>query len=85
MTPQERMKEKLKSLGIPAREISVYGSQIVVTCLSRDAAEKWSMVLARFAKVTRTALPSTDYMMSDKHLPNMRRTIDVWRTYAIVG
>lgn len=84
MTPQEKMVAKLKSLGVPYREIEAYGSQIVVTCASEDAAIKWAGVLAKFATVRRAAVRSIDYLKVDAHLPNARRTVDVWRTFARV-
>ena len=51
MTAQERMQALLEKTGIPAKEIKCYGSQIVITCLSRSAAERWVGVLSKFARV----------------------------------
>ncbi len=84
MTPQDELKAKLEALGIPFREVKVYGSQIVVTCRSTSAAERWGRVLSKLATVKKVALRSTDYAKSEEHLPNARKTIDVWRTYATI-
>lgn len=51
MTAQARMEALLKKSGLPAKEIKVFGSQIIVTCFSRDAADKWALLISRFAKV----------------------------------
>lgn len=48
MTPQEQMKAKLTGLGIPYKQIDVFGSQIIVTAWSEAAANKWHSVLRRF-------------------------------------
>jgi len=51
MTPQEKMAATLAKAGIPAKEIKCFGSQIIITAWSRDAAMKWADLLAKFAKV----------------------------------
>jgi hypothetical protein len=83
-TPQETMKAKLETLGIPSREIAVYGSQIVITCACEKTAIKWGRVLAKFATVRRAGLKSEEYLAADAKLPNARRMVDVWKTYATV-
>lgn len=83
-TAQDKIKAKLETLGIPFRSIEVYGSQIMVTCASRDAAIKWATVLGKFARVRGAAVKSIDYLKADTDLPNARRTVDVWRTGATV-
>jgi hypothetical protein len=65
MTPQEKMKAKLESLPIPAKEVRVYGSQIVVTTYTRDAAEKFAAVIAKFATV-RSIIDSVDDLKDQK-------------------
>jgi len=47
-TPQERMKAKLESLGLPYKEIECYGSQVMITALSESAANKWHSILCKF-------------------------------------
>ena len=83
-TVQHTMKARLEKLGVPFRSIEVYGSQIMVTCASQDAAVKWAAILGKFARVRGTAVKSIDYLKEDANLPNARRTIDVWRTGATV-
>ena len=48
MTPQQRMQAKLESLGLPYKEIKVYGSQVMVTAWSEDAANRWHAILCKF-------------------------------------
>jgi hypothetical protein len=82
-TAQARMTAKLKALGLPYRDISVYGAQIVVTCASRGAAIRWAGVLAKMATVKQAALPSVDTAKTNEDV-NMPHTVKVWRTYATV-
>lgn len=51
MTIQEQLIAKLESTGLPHKQIHCYGSQIVVTAWSQDAANQWASVLGKFAKV----------------------------------
>lgn len=85
MDLQRAMRTRLESLGLPYKQVEVYGSQIVITCASFDAANRWAPVLAKFATVKRAALQSIDYLKADEHLSNRRRTIKVWRTYATIS
>lgn len=48
MTPQQKMKAKLESLGLPYKQIDVYGSQIMVTALGEETANKWHSILSKF-------------------------------------
>jgi len=48
---QAQIKDKLSGLGIAHKEIQVYGSQIVVTCWGREAADKFAGVISSFAKI----------------------------------
>lgn len=81
-TMQDRMKARLAQVGIPAREIKVYGSQIVITCLSSSAAEKWAVVLRKFATVRAIAKESLDETAESR--PNEKRYVRVWRTWATI-
>lgn len=45
------MKAKLETVGIPFKQIDCYGSQLVITAWSLDAAEKWAILLGNFCKV----------------------------------
>jgi len=50
-TPQQKMKAALSATGLPYHEIECYGSQIVVTTLAQNTANKWALLLGRFATV----------------------------------
>jgi hypothetical protein len=82
MTPQEKMHATLSKLDLASREIKVYGSQIVVTCTSHDAAIKWGLVLGKFATVKRVANPGLDETKATTLGDTC--TIQVWRTWATV-
>lgn len=45
-TTQDKIKTLLGKAGIPAKEIQVLGSSIIITCYSQTAAEKFGRVLA---------------------------------------
>jgi len=75
------MAEKLTKSGIPHKEIHCYGSQIVVTSWSRDAAEKWAMLLTKFAKV-RGILEALDEAKVNKNTMLLPSKVKIWRTYA---
>jgi len=84
MTTQERMKDRLQRLGIGYREVQVYGSQIVITCISHDTAERWAMTLARFAKV-RGIVKSIDYHQSPTRGTVLSpQVIPVFRVFATI-
>lgn len=82
-TLQDQMKATLKKTGLPYKEIEVYGRQIVVTCWSRDAADKWSHLLARFAKV-RGITHDMDEAKQNKGTVMRPTMIEVWRTFAAI-
>ena len=58
-TIQNKIKNLLEQTGIPAKEIRVYGSQIMITCLSQDTARKWAVLCGNFATV-RSVFESLD-------------------------
>jgi hypothetical protein len=49
-TLQERMKATLEKAGIPAKDISCYGSQVMILAYGRESAEKWAALLAGFCR-----------------------------------
>jgi len=90
MTPQQQMKELLAKVDIPAKTIECYGSQIVVTAWSDEAARKWAAVLNRFAEVRgivktieKTKDPS-GYFAANPGLVKSTFVHDVWRVFARV-
>lgn len=83
-TPQQQIKAKLESLGIPFKAVDVYGRQIVVTCFSRDASEKFARVIAQFAKVRRAGFESVEHAKVNKGTNLNPSVVKVWRTYAVI-
>lgn len=83
MTPQEKMKAKLEQSGIPFKEVSCYGSQIVITAWSDGAAKKWAMLLAKFSTV-RGTVKSTAECKENKNTVLLPSVVDVWRVFARV-
>lgn len=83
MTIQKQMKAQLENAGLPFREVKCYGSQIVVTSLSRDAANKWALLLAKLATV-RGITESVDYAQRNTNTVLHPSTVRVWRTFARV-
>jgi len=50
MNKQEQMKQVLSKMGIPAKEIKCYGSQIMITVAGKESADKWQMTLNNFCR-----------------------------------
>lgn len=82
-TPQDRMRDHLEALGLPYKKIDVYGSQIVVTALSVDAAKRWTCLLSQFAKVRGTT-DSYDEAAANKNTTLRPSRIRVFRVFARV-
>ena len=92
MTIQEQLKAELEKAGLPYKEIQVYGSQIVITSWSRDAAVRWSSLLSRFAKI-RGTVKSVDYTEDTTYQRKLHPGYvvqdsffkhEVWRTFATI-
>lgn len=81
-TPQQRIKATLQRAGIPAKQIDVYGSQIMITAWSQDAARKWFRLLQQFCSTTRQPLESTDDNKAQKgtRLVEFHKVWRVWGT-----
>jgi len=75
------MRAKLERIGLPFKGIECYGSQIVVTCWSRDAADRWASFLARFAKFLGIT-QSVDHAKENRGTCLLPTTVDVWRAFA---
>lgn len=80
-TIQKRMETKLKQLGIPYKDISVYGSQIVITTSSRSAADRWAKAISPRVARLRGLLESTDIAKVNKGTVLKPTRIKVWRIY----
>jgi len=77
------MEEKLHQSGIPAKEIKVFGSQIMITAWSKDAARKWASLLSNFAKV-RGIVKTTDLAKEQKGTVLRPTRVTVWRVGAYI-
>lgn len=83
MASQQKMQTLLSQAGIPAKEIKVFGSQIIITCWSRDAAEKFAGLLTKFAKV-RGIVESRDNNLVNTNTVLRPTSHKVWRVGAYV-
>jgi len=81
MTAQQKMKTALEKAGIPFKAIECYGSQIVVTSFSADAANKWAALLGKFATV-RGITHSYDDAVENKGTCLKPTMVEVYRTFA---
>ena len=80
----DKMRATLEKTGLPYKEIQVYGSQIVITSHCRDTAERWAMLLARFATVKRAARECLDDAKENKGTCLRPTKVKVWRTWAVI-
>ncbi len=83
MTPQEKMQKSLNKSSIPAKSINVYGSQIVITCRSLAAANRWAALLAHFANV-RGIVETFDYNQENTNTVLRPSKHRVWRVGAVI-
>ena len=85
MNLQAQMRAMLEKTGIPAREIKVYGSQIMITCIARDTTQKWSGVLHRLCRKVRVGEGIDDHVDAAR-FPNERgmHTMQVWRVWGTI-
>ena len=78
-TPQERTKALLEQLDIPSKEIKVYGSQIVITTRSQEAALKWRRALSPKVAKFKNMVQSTDIAKKQKGTVLKPTRVKVWR------
>jgi len=83
-TPQERIKATLAKSGIAYKHIDCYGSQIVITSWSKDAAQKWTSLLSKFA-IVRGNTESLDEAVENKGTSLRPTMIPVFRTFARIA
>jgi hypothetical protein len=79
-----KMRAMLESVGLPYKQVQCYGSQIVITSHCRATAERWAMLLAKFATVKRAALKCLDDAKENKGTCLRPTKVEVWRTYAVI-
>ncbi len=82
-TLQERLKQKLESVGLPHSEIKVYGSQIMITAIGKVTIQRWASVLARFSKINGIA-EAIEYNKENKNTCLLPSTHKVWRVWATI-
>lgn len=84
MTTQQLIAMNLNKLMIPKKSIDVYGSQVVITCHSEDAAIRWYMVLKNFCSLVRGPGQAVEPTRDTEFLPNMRDYNHVWRVWGTI-
>lgn len=82
MTIQQKMQVALSKSGIPAKEIKVYGSQIMITAWSLDAAQKWTSLLQKLNPSKLRTGEGIDYAKENKGTNLLPTTIKVYRVWA---
>jgi len=80
---QETMKATLAASGIPAKEIRVFGSQIMITALSKAAMHKWVDVLVTFSRVRGFGPSLAELKVPRKYGPCKGKAV-VYRVWATV-
>jgi hypothetical protein len=83
MSIQARMQQKLEQIGLPYKQIEVYGRQIVVTSTCRATADKWASLIGKFATF-RGVTESIDYCKEQKGTCLLPTTTKVWRTFGAI-
>ena len=83
MTSQQQIAATLAKSGIPAKEIKVYGSQIMIVAWSRGAADKWASLISKFAKV-RGVVKSYDHDKINTNTVLRPSSHDVWLVAATI-
>lgn len=81
---QDKMKELLKKLKIPYKEIEVYGSRIVITCHSRSSAEKWGKTLSPKVAKLKGIIESYDLAKKQKGTILKPTRVKVWRAFFVI-
>jgi hypothetical protein len=84
MTVQAQIKALLSKSGIPAKEIEVYGSQIVITSAGEASARKWAALIAKFAKI-RGVIEAYDEVKQPTTGTCLHpQMVKVWRVFAAI-
>lgn len=88
MTPAKRMEAFLEKSGPAHKNIDCYGSQIVVTCASNSAAEKWAHLFGSTKGAIKVSCIVETYdqtKATEGQPPGNREYTKVWRTFAEVA
>lgn len=81
---QEQIKATLLKSRIPVKEVEVYGSQIVITAWSREAANKWASLVSKFAKL-RGVVETMDYNKVNENTVLIPSAHKVWRVFGVMA
>lgn len=84
MTTQEQMEALLRRCGVPSKRVHCYGSQVMVTCWSREAAEKFHGLLWRFCAKVRGPWEAQDTNQENRGTCLCPTTHVVWRVWGTV-
>jgi hypothetical protein len=84
-TIQQQMKASLETVGLPFKDVQCYGSQIVITCVSRDTANRWVPVLRKFSTVRGVIECLDEKADSDFRTPTSQKYTRVHRVYAVIS
>lgn len=84
MTIQDTIAATLAKLEIPSKQIQVYGRQIVITCWSLEAANRFAQALTHFSKVRRVVESLDEKAESDCFTPPSEKYVKVWRVGATI-
>lgn len=81
-TRAEKINNLFVMAEIPFKRVDCYGSQVVVVCWSRDAAEKVASILSRATFKIRGIVKSRDYNKENKKLLANPSTHEVYKVFA---
>lgn len=84
MSVQQRMQELLGKAGIPAKEIKVYGSQVMITCWGRDSAVRFGDLLKTFCSKVRGPIQTADYDKVNQNTVLKPSRHEVWRVWGTI-
>jgi len=77
------MQQLLSKLGIPSKDIKVYGSQIMITCWGEASARKFADAVSNFAKV-RAVFQTVDENIGQDETA-FKECHKVWRVAACIN
>lgn len=79
---QEHIHNLFVMADLPFKRLDVYGSQIVVVCWSKDAADKIAYILQKGSFKIRGIIESFDYNQENKKLLANPSTHKVYKVFA---
>jgi hypothetical protein len=76
------MKETLEGAEIPFKKVECYGSQIVITAWSQEAANKWATLLGTFSEVRGQTRGLDEKFDAKPGTPPSQKYTQVFRVFA---